>query len=143
MWRAILTLILCSGFVGHIVRGESSAQGVRELIQLQGMHWRLTWSVPEAKLADVSAWNSKRELPLSPAKAVSIARAYLNEHGFSADRPVVAVDLRRPQRLDSPGLYYFYFITFDDLKSDDWSKVAARAVVLLDGTVVTPVYSTL
>jgi hypothetical protein len=122
-----------------VARGESTATGTRELISVSGTHWKISWSVPEAKLHDVGLWDPRHEPPLSISRAISIARDYLHSTGYSGELPVIYVTLRRPVKLDLPGDYYFYVICFKDRQSSEESRQDPWVVVLLDGTVVTPV----
>jgi hypothetical protein len=118
------------------LHAESAATGTRELLSISGAHYKITWSVPEAKLQDTGIWDSHHEPRLSIAQAVSIARTHLRSLGEPDQLPVVSAQLRRPVKLDQPGAVYFYFISFDDLHSDDPGPQAHSVIVLLDGTVV-------
>lgn len=117
---------------------ESTPTGNLELVTVIGPHFRISWSAPEAKLQDVGLWDSRHEPRLSITDAVSFARRYLKSHGQPDQLPLLSIALRRPQKLDRPNEFYFYFISFGDAHSVD-PATAQDVIVLLDGSVVEPV----
>jgi hypothetical protein len=120
------------------VQGESTATGTLLLVTVSSQHETITWSTREARLQDSGLWDSRHEPRLSITQAVSLARSYLKSHGQPDQLPLLHLALRRPERLDRPNEFYFYFITFDDPRSLDPST-RQDVVVLLDGSVVEPV----
>ena len=120
------------------VHGESTATGTVLLATVSSPHETITWSAPEARLQDSGLWDSRHEPRLSVAQAISLARSHLKSHGRPDQLPLLYLELRRPQKLDRPNEFYFYFITFDNPRSLDPST-RQDVVVLLDGSVVEPV----
>ncbi len=139
MRRATLLLLTSLPLFALAMLGESTAQGTRELISVTGFHWKLTWSVPEARLQDTGAWNTRRDPELSPSRAIEIARSYLRSQGRTGELPVTYVALHRPVKQDIPISLWFYWIGFADRTPTDEADQDPRVVVLLDGSVVTPV----
>lgn len=120
------------------VHGESTATGTVLLATVSSPHETITWSAPEARLQDSGLWDSRHDPRLSVAQAISLARSHLKSHGRPDQLPLLYLELRRPQKLDRPNEFYFYFITFDNPRSLDPST-RQDVVVLLDGSVVEPV----
>ena len=133
----VITCLVVFSFavLGH---GESTARGTLLLVTVSSPHETITWSAPEAKLQDSGLWDSRHEPRLSITRAVSLARSHLKSHGQPDQLPLLLIELRRPQRLDRPNDFYFYFLTFDDPRSLD-PTTRQDVVVLLDGSVVEPV----
>jgi hypothetical protein len=143
MLRSTLQLLL-SGLIslsGCLPLWAGFVLGDREIMTVTGPHWKITWTVSEEKFITVSHWDSKNDPPLSPAKAVEIARSYLRSRHQPAEASVFSISLQRQPDPRFTESNYFYYIRFDDSKEADPEKNEVSVVVLLDGTVVPPTRS--
>lgn len=132
-------LCLCAAFA-------YGAEPQRDLIQVNGLAngklWEVKWLIPEAKLKATSEWNSDKEPPISITKAIKAARSHLQSLGRPHTLPVRHISLQAPMQSKPKDRFYFYFISFDDPDRDEPSPEDADVLVLLDGSIVTPVRST-
>ena len=104
-----------------------------------GAMWEARWLVSEVRLKATPSWEPGQEPPLSIEAAVGIARQQLKVRGLKHQAVVRNVSLQLPMRSQVGELHYVYFVSFDDQMADNAKPGEMDVVILLDGTVVTPV----
>jgi hypothetical protein len=126
---ALLTLSTCPLCTAQ--SPEPTLSQDREITNIGDSKGQISWRVPLDTLERASKWNSKSEPQLSVGQAVKIATEYLRSHGRADQFPVTSVELRHVN--EAPPQCFAYVLQFGESLRD------GRVVVLLDGSIVTPV----
>lgn len=126
-------------WVHFAIGAERQCDLIKVMGSSAGTMWETTWRVAESKLKAASMWDSEKEPPLSITQAIKAARSHLQSIGRPHTYPVRCMSLQSPMGAKPGSRYYFYFISFDDLGDGDPSPEDVDVLVLLDGSIVSPV----
>ena len=124
-------IAVCASVVWNAEAAEPTQPRDCEITNAGSGGWQMSWRVPLNRLEQASKWNAESEPQLSVAQAVKKARQYLGSHGLTDRLPVTSVELRHVN--GTPARCFAYVLQFGDSLKD------GLVVVLLDGSVVTPV----
>jgi hypothetical protein len=127
----ILVIALCASVLCSAEPAEPTPTQDREITNAGGEGWQMSWRVPLDRLESASKWNVESEPQLSVAQAVKKAREYLHSQGLANQLPVTSVELRHVN--ETRPKCFAYVLHFGE------SLKEGLVVVLLDGSVVTPV----
>jgi hypothetical protein len=127
----LIVVAVCASIVCTAEVVERTPANDREITNAGGQDWQMSWRVPLDRLESASKWNPESEPQLSVAQAVKKAREYLHSRGLANQLPVTSVELRHVN--ETPPKCFAYVLHFGE------SLKEGLVVVLLDGSVVTPV----
>lgn len=133
MSRAALVILIATwaSIVCKAGPAEQTAADDREITNTGAEDWQKHWRVSLDRLQRTSRWKVDSELQLSPAEAVKKARAYVRSQGLEDGLPLTTLNLRHVN--ETPPDCFAYELQFGDSLKD------GIVVVLLDGSIVTPV----
>jgi hypothetical protein len=136
MFRATLLIVVaaCAAIVRNAEPAGATPTQDPEITNAGGGGWQMTWRVPLDTLKRASKWNSESEPQLPVRQAVVKAREYLRSQGRPNQLPVTSVELRHVN--GTPSQCFAYVLEFGERFEPEKGSLV---VVLLDGSVVTPV----